>query len=61
MEPYDFYRTDLVDESEEMVRHRTASEKDRLEIRRRYYFRRIKSRTGYSDKCNGRRRQELNE
>lgn len=30
MEPYDFYRTDLVDESEEMVRHRTASEKDRL-------------------------------
>ena len=23
MEKYDFYRTDLVDESEEMVRHRT--------------------------------------
>ena len=30
MEPYDFYRTDLVDESEEMVRHRTESEKNRL-------------------------------
>ena len=30
MEKYDFYRTDLVDESEEMVRHRTASEKNRL-------------------------------
>lgn len=30
METYDFYRTDLVDESEEMVRHRTTSEKNRL-------------------------------
>ena len=30
MEKFDFYRTDLVDESEEMVRHRTASEKNRL-------------------------------
>ena len=27
---YDFYRTDLLDESEEMVRHRTESEKNRL-------------------------------
>lgn len=31
METYDFYRTDLVDESEEMVRHRTSKEKDKLE------------------------------
>ncbi len=30
MEKYDFYRTDLLDESEEMVRHRTESEKNRL-------------------------------
>ena len=30
MEKYDFYRTDLLDESEEMVRHRTDSEKKRL-------------------------------
>jgi len=30
MEKYDFYRTDLLDESEEMVRHRTANEKNRL-------------------------------
>ena len=30
MSKYDFYRTDLLDESEEMVRHRTMSEKDRL-------------------------------
>jgi len=30
MEKFDFYRTDLVDESEEMVRHRTAKEKNRL-------------------------------
>lgn len=30
MEKFDFYRTDLLDESEEMVRHRTASEKNRL-------------------------------
>ncbi|MHA6260357.1 GPR endopeptidase [Sporosarcina sp. CAU 1771] len=30
MKKYDFYRTDLVEESEEMVRHRTASEKNRL-------------------------------
>jgi spore protease len=30
MESYNFYRTDLVDESEEMVRHRTESEKNRL-------------------------------
>lgn len=31
MTTYDFYRTDLLDESEEMVRHRTATEKNRLE------------------------------
>ena len=31
MEKYDFYRTDLLVESEEMVRHRTESEKNRLE------------------------------
>ena len=31
MEKFDFYRTDLLVESEEMVRHRTESEKDRLE------------------------------
>ena len=30
MEKYDFYRTDLLDESEEMVRHRTETEKNRL-------------------------------
>ena len=30
MDKYDFYRTDLLDESEEMVRHRTAAEKNRL-------------------------------
>ena len=30
MGKYDFYRTDLLDESEEMVRHRTDSEKKRL-------------------------------
>ena len=30
MDKYDFYRTDLLDESEEMVRHRTESEKNRL-------------------------------
>ena len=30
MEKYDFYRTDLLDESEEMVRHRTGDEKNRL-------------------------------
>ena len=31
MDKYDFYRTDLLVESEEMVRHKTESEKDRLE------------------------------
>lgn len=31
MEPHDFYRTDLVVESEEMVRHRTEQEKDTLD------------------------------
>ena len=31
MNNYDFYRTDLVDESEEMVRHRTAAEKNTLQ------------------------------
>lgn len=30
MAKYDFFRTDLLDESEEMVRHRTATEKSRL-------------------------------
>ncbi|KXH87387.1 GPR endopeptidase [Sporosarcina sp. HYO08] len=30
MAKYDFYRTDLLDESEEMVRHRTEKEKNRL-------------------------------
>ncbi|MBE1554650.1 GPR endopeptidase [Sporosarcina limicola] len=30
MENYNFYRTDLLDESEEMVRHRTKTEKNRL-------------------------------
>jgi len=30
MKGFDFYRTDLVDESEEMVRHRTESEKEKL-------------------------------
>ena len=30
MDKYDFYRTDLLVESEEMVRHKTESEKDRL-------------------------------
>ena len=38
MEPYDFYRTDLVDESEEMVRHRTESEKNRLKSEEGIYF-----------------------
>lgn len=31
MKGFDFYRTDLVDESEEMVRHRTENEKDTLQ------------------------------
>ncbi|MBD7906876.1 GPR endopeptidase [Sporosarcina gallistercoris] len=31
MENYDFYRTDLVVESEEMVRHRTSEEKEKLD------------------------------
>ncbi|AOV07917.1 GPR endopeptidase [Sporosarcina ureilytica] len=31
MEKFDFYRTDLLVESEEMVRHQTESEKDKLE------------------------------
>ncbi len=30
MAKYDFFRTDLLDESEEMVRHRTETEKNRL-------------------------------
>ncbi|KAA0965420.1 GPR endopeptidase [Sporosarcina sp. ANT_H38] len=30
MEKYDLYRTDLLDESEEMVRHRTENDKNRL-------------------------------
>lgn len=30
MDKYDFYRTDLLVESEEMVRHKTETEKDRL-------------------------------
>ena len=30
MDKFDFYRTDLLVESEEMVRHKTESEKNRL-------------------------------
>ncbi|BAQ11503.1 germination protease [Bacillus sp. OxB-1] len=38
MATFDFFRTDLIDESEEMVRHRTASEKNRLEDTRGVEF-----------------------
>lgn len=31
MSEYNFYRTDLLDESDEMVRHRTATEKEKLD------------------------------
>ncbi|MFD1927372.1 GPR endopeptidase [Sporosarcina siberiensis] len=38
MKSYNFYRTDLVDESEEMVRHRTDSEKDTLKTEEGIHF-----------------------
>lgn len=38
MAKYDFFRTDLIDESEEMVRHRTAKEKNKLEDTRGVEF-----------------------
>jgi spore protease len=44
MEKLNFYRTDLLDESEEMVRHRTETEKDKLSESRGISFN--ESRTG---------------
>ncbi|MFS0575280.1 GPR endopeptidase [Sporosarcina sp. 179-K 3D1 HS] len=38
MATFDFFRTDLIDESEEMVRHRTAREKNKLEDARGVEF-----------------------
>lgn len=43
MEKTDFYRTDLLVESEEMVRHRTEAEKDKLEDSKGIVFNESKS------------------
>ena len=43
MEKTDFYRTDLLVESEEMVRHRTEAEKDKLEDSKGIIFNESKS------------------
>ena len=55
MGKYDFYRTDLLDESEEMVRHRTESEKNTIERSGRYFIWRIQIRTCCCDFCHCRR------
>lgn len=43
MEEYNFYRTDLLDESDEMVRHKTLSEKERLQTGEGIIFDEIRS------------------